>query len=286
MQAGESHVPPCYCAAGVNNRRPICRRGAFSSYNPESFIMLIANAALPVWQAIFLIFLSFGSLIIALYCLLFMVPLKKFVQRIESLGGGMEGIKSHLSGIEAYFEKELQRMESSRAERIDHLKTVTEERFEAVERKMQDMEKTLQRQENTGNALGESMESMQQELQETMSTCANMERRLREMRRDMSVQGEETEGKLQKQVRESFYELEATMLSTLEVLRDELLPPKKDGTPHDSASSFSPVSRKKGPHAGEQEPTDSKIISAGPLFSRSEPPDRDPDKSEDDDNGR
>lgn len=248
--------------------------------------MLIANAALPVWQAIFLIVLSFGSLVIALYCLLFMVPLKKFVQRIESLGGGMEGIKSHLSGIEAYFEKELQRMESRREERIDHLKTVTEERFETVEHKMQDMEKAMERHQNTGNAVGDAMESMQQELQETMSTCANMERRLREMRRDMSVQGEETEGKLQKQVRESFYELEATMLSTLEVLRDELLPPKKNGTPHDPASPFSPVSRKKGLHADEQEPADSKIISAGPLFSRSESPDHDPGKSEDDDNGR
>ncbi len=235
----------------------------------------IASAGLAAWQAVVLIILSFGSLVIALYCLLFMVPLKKFVQRIESLGGGMEGIKNHLSGVEAHFDGELRRIESSQADRIDHISAEAARRVETVEQEVREAMNAASRLGNMCHTLEESLKEMQEQLKLGADRSAGIEGRLRELRRDMSVQAEETEGKLQNEVKESFYELEATILATLEVLRDELLPPKKELSVRDPGAVFSPSSQKKTRHRDDQEPPDNKIISAGPLFARPETPKRD-----------
>lgn len=240
----------------------------------------IANVAMPAWQAIFLILLSFGSLGIALYCLLFMVPLKKFVQRIESLGGGMDGIKRHLDGVEAYFEKELQQIRSSGAGAIDEVRTENKQRLVDVEKKMHDVADAVARLRSGREELEKSIHTANKGLAESKAGWEEIEARLRELQHDISVMAEETEGKLQRQVKESFYELEATVLATLEVLRDELLPAeeKSDSRGRTHRSSFK--SGGKSAHRREDEVRDSKIISAGPLFSQPPPP-----GEEDDDGG-
>ena len=67
----------------------------------------LAVVALRNWQWVVLIVLCFGSLIIALYCLLFMVPLKSFVERINSLGGGMKGIRAYIEGVKSETERQI-----------------------------------------------------------------------------------------------------------------------------------------------------------------------------------
>ncbi len=237
-------------------------------------MLYFANVAMPAWQAIFLILLSFGSLGIALYCLLFMVPLKKFVKHIESLGGGMEGLKKHLSGIETYFGKELERIESRLGESIDSAKIENEQQLEILGQQAEKTADTLKRFENARDALEKSVENLHADFESNKKTHESFQNQLRELQRDMSVLAEETEGKLQREVRESFYELEATVLATLEVLRDEMLPYKHEDdfhntdTPGDTSGTHKNSKNKR-----ENDTEDSKIISAGPLFSRSDPSD-------------
>ena len=232
----------------------------------------IANVTLPAWQAIFLILLSFGSLIIALYCLFFMVPLKKFVRRIESLGGGVEGLKNHLSGVETYVEKELQRIESLQADQLDSVKTDSEERLHVLREQVEQAQESLNRLKNTCDTLEVTAEDQQKKLADITGNNENIERRLKELQRDMNVVTEEAHGKVQKEVSKAFQELEATVLSTLEVLRDELLVARKSGDADGSRPPrFQPESHSEDQHREGEDMPGSKIISAGPLFSRSDP---------------
>lgn len=231
----------------------------------------IASVPLPAWQAVFLIILSFGSLVIALYCLLFMVPLKKFVHRIESLGGGMEGIKKHLNGVEDYFKKELDRIHTSHEESLDEVKRNADKRIKEAEQRSEEVIESLQRVESQTEDFSRSLDEFKSGLEAGCRKTEKLETIIEELKRDMAVLGEETEGKLQKRVRESYYELEANVLATLEVLRDELLPPAEPSGsgPGKSDAPGKGASEDRKIYREDTEQGESKIISAGPLFSRS-----------------
>ena len=65
-------------------------------------------------QALVLTAFSCLSLVIALYCLLFMVPVKRFWERIRTLGGGLKGIEAHVDGVRSKVSRRLEEVEEDR----------------------------------------------------------------------------------------------------------------------------------------------------------------------------
>ncbi|MDP6106987.1 MAG: hypothetical protein QGI33_00935 [Candidatus Brocadiia bacterium] len=156
-------------------------------------------------QALLLIALCFGSLIIALYCVIFMVPVKRFMARIHSLGGGMKGLEAHLSG----------------------LKSETDSRIAALEESLAGQTAGV---EGELHGLRQELEQLQVAVREDAATAAALGRRVDALVKAMTgvesefqtVSGELRE-KLRQEVADSYQGIESSVLSALEAVRDEML---------------------------------------------------------------
>jgi archaellum component FlaC len=178
---------------------------------------------LETWQAIFLILLCFTSLIIALYCLFFMVPLKSFMNRINSLGGGMEGMRAHLQGIRNKIEKQISAMESDISrkredDREEFIAGITDLRHATAR-----LEQKLQESERTANSLQANIKDSTVRTRNLASEVKAIREDLNELQNDFAVFREELNGSLRQMVSNSYMELEATVLSSLEAIQEEIL---------------------------------------------------------------
>ncbi|KPK62493.1 MAG: hypothetical protein AMK73_05990, partial [Planctomycetes bacterium SM23_32] len=112
---------------------------------------------MPQWQTIVLIIVSFSSLIIALYCLFFMVPVKRFWERVRSLGGGMKGIESHVDGVRDEIRGRLSNLEMAAERQLAESREATQGALDKLARDNRETRRELER-------LRADMQSLQAEL--------------------------------------------------------------------------------------------------------------------------
>ena len=197
--------------------------------------------AFSTWLGVLLIVLCFGSLLIALYCLLFTVPLNSFVQRVNSLGGGMRGIRAH----------------------VDDMLSQTDRRIAEMQRLMH---------EGMEEGLRESRAELEQHARSVAELRADLNalhEQLADLRNDSEVLEGELAGRVRTLVSESYRALAGTVLGAHEAVRDEMLRgAKKLRHPHDPRPPTGRWGERGQSDAHRQ--SERKIISALPLFGDTE----------------
>ena len=167
---------------------------------------------MPQWMAVVLIFVAFGSLIIALYCLFFMVPVKRFWERINSLGGGMKGIEAHLSGVRDEFARRLNELESSTGQQIEEGRQAAQATLDRLGRDCRGVQREME-------VLRKELESLQAVAQSTRS----LTRELQQLRGDFDGLDVELRESVRQLVADSFASVESTVLSALDAVQEEIL---------------------------------------------------------------
>jgi hypothetical protein len=204
-------------------------------------------------QALLLIALCFGSLIIALYCAIFMVPVKRFMARIHSLGGGMKGLEAHLSGLKSETDTRIAALEESLAGQTAGL----EGGLHGLRRELEQLQVAVQEDAATAAAFGRRVDAL-------VKTMAGVESEFR------TASGELRET-LRRDVTDSCQGIESTVLSALEAVRDEMLrETRKLRAARDWGAHARPSTQGRlgGPlyrETGRRGPD--KIISTGALFA-------------------
>lgn len=237
---------------------------------------------LETWQAIFLILLCFTSLIIALYCLFFMVPLKSFMNRINSLGGGMEGMRAHLQGVRNKIEKQISALEDDITRKREDDREAFTAGITNLRQAAAKLEQKLQENEEAINSLQSNIKDSTAQNRKFARELKAVREDLNELQNDFAVFKDELNGSLRRMVSNSYMELEATVLSSLEAIQEEILwtcgkgehtsNRRPNGDRPRSKPSLNDIT-----HAFHKETH--KIISAQPLFpdnsSKPSPPEDD-----------
>jgi hypothetical protein len=218
------------------------------------------------WKEIALILISTGALIMALYCLLFMVPVKRFLARVRSLGGGVKGMEALVEGIHEDVCRRLSELEASVQDQIGHARESSQQTVERLAKDTRQARRDLER-------LRGDLQSLQAELRTTASGGANAAQSVEELaKRLQQFQGDfdQLDVKLRESVRtlvaDSFRGVESTVLTALDGLQQEMLAERPRGaTP---ARTFVPRRRPSRPapeFGGNGTPHPETIIE--PLFA-------------------
>ncbi|MCD6416995.1 MAG: hypothetical protein J7M08_09920 [Planctomycetes bacterium] len=200
------------------------------------------------------------SLIVALYCLIFMVPVKRFLERIRSLGGGLEGVQTHVRGVRDDIIRRLQAVEGRTEEQLAAGAEDLEKRLrklhkqgDAAKRRLDTAAKDL---ESIRDELGATADGARQALQrvETLSS------RLEQMRTEFEALEVELREAIRREVTDSFSTVESRALAALDAIQEQILyGATESGVPPPSA----PL---RGPGAGARRKRGN-IISVEPLFA-------------------
>ena len=234
-------------------------------------IVYPAVAILETWQAVVLILLCFGSLIIALYCLFFMVPLKSFVRRINSLGGGVRGIRAHVNGVRSETEKRISVMEEVLRNELGKLRADLQGALDAAADSASRAHSGLQGLERTVQHFQAQLREHSSDGRKLSEGLAHMRKELSDLRNDLDVVEVELRGSVSQLASDSYKQLEATVLGALEVLQDEMLraADKLRGSGERPASWKPSPSARIGTTSGKdsRRRASGKIIPAEPLFA-------------------
>jgi len=199
------------------------------------------------WHEVVLIIFSCASLITALYCLFFMVPVKRFWERIDSLGGGVKGVEAYVDGVHDEVRRKLSEMESSVRHQISQARESSNEAVARLAKDSRqarrDMERfrgdlqSLQAELRTAAAdsgkLGQAVESLSNRLHQIQDDLDGLDVKLRESVRQL--------------VAESFKSVESTVLSALDAIQEEMI--ALGPRPHATPAPFGPH-RPSRPQAG------------------------------------
>ena len=181
-----------------------------------------------------LILFSVGALIIALWCLFFMVPVKRFWERMETLGGGLKGIEGYVDEVHRDLCQKLSEMETMMRQQVSQAQETTQE---AVDQAAEDGRKASRELDR----LRADLQALQAELRDTATNSTRMTHNVEALSKRLgSLQDEFTslDVKLEQSVKqrtmESFKELEATVLSALDAIQEEMVgkPLRRQGEPH------------------------------------------------------
>ena len=225
----------------------------------------LAVVVLLTWQWVLLIVLCFGSLIIALYCLLFTVPLKSFVERINSLGGGMKGMRSYVDGVRGETEERIaavqEQLEGELNESHAELRGAIDSAVERASR----AQAGLQKLDRAAQSLQTGLRDNACDVGNLSAGLATVHKELQELRSDFEALQAELRGAVGQMVSDSYQQLEGTVLSALEALKDGML---RGGTvPHPPRDhALRPLSDGT-PAKDSRRRTSDKIIAAEPLFA-------------------
>jgi len=234
----------------------------------------LAAVVFPTWQAVVLILLCFVSLLISLYCLLFMVPLKSFVARINLLGGGMKGIETHVDGIRSETERRMAALEKQIRDGMDQLRAEVQAATNATGDKAAHLQESIQKLERAAHNLQAEVRATASDTRKMEAALATFRAGMEEVQNDFSALEGELRSTVNQQVNVSYQKLESTVLSALQAVRDDMLrgasrlrtwqapspPPPPPITPKLTSNGWKDARRKPG----------SKIISAEPLFADAE----------------
>jgi len=262
---------------------------------------VIAAVTFQLWQVITLILLCCASLIVSLYCLLFMVPVKRFWEHIESLGGGVEGIENHVEGVADELTQRLQSIERRTKELIEEnvatLRQAMKERTITLQARIREAALRAQEASKGLHEIRQSLGPLRNTLQEQSDNNSRLSKsvdslaeRVEQLQRDFESLDVELRESLQQLASDSYQRLEGTVLSALDAIQNQIL--RGVERPHPVAET-PPVERlilrQEPPSEDSRRGKTRKIISAGPLFSsvektqdRPEEPGEKPPSTEDD----
>lgn len=178
---------------------------------------------MPTWMQVVLIFVSFGALIIACYCLFFMVPVKRFWERIRSLGGGMKGIEAHLSGVRDELDRRLNELASSARQQISESREAAQATLDRLAKDGRGARRDLE-------ALRKDLQSLQAQLRgatadnsKVTQSLQSLTRELHQLRGDFDALDVELRESVRQLVGDSFASVESTVLSALDAFQEEML---------------------------------------------------------------
>ena len=226
----------------------------------------LAVVVLPTWQWVLLIVLCFGSLIIGLYCLLFMVPLKSFVERINSLGGGMKGIRSYVEGVRSETEERIAAVQEQVAAGLKESQTELRSAVDSAAQKAGQAQAGLQRLERAAQSLQAELRDNASAVRDLSAGLAAMRKESEELRSDFEALQSELRGSVDQKVSDSYQQLEGTVLSALEALKDGML--RAATAQHPPSATHVPRPTFEGsPAKDPRRRQPDKIIRAEPLFA-------------------
>lgn len=238
---------------------------------------LLGAVVFSTWQGIFLILLCFGSLGIAIYCLLFMVPVKSFMQRINSLGGGMEGIRSHVDGVRMEVEERIEEVERALGEQLEEVSRRSREDTAQLRKKLRSASQTLRKLDSGVRELREELSRAQTHREDLQRSAKSLGAGVRDLRHDFKALEEELDAQVRQTVAGSYQQIEGTVLSALKAVQKDMLRVSRGLRKGGPGSTVPRKGRGKGGKKGaqkgksksdrQQEP--GKIISAEPLFGES-----------------
>lgn len=175
------------------------------------------------WQWVVLIVFCCASLIISLYCLFFMVPVKRFWERIRSLGGGMEGIEAHVHGVRDEIGRRLSELESSTQQQVAQSRESAQSSLDRLARESRETQRGLEK-------LRKDLQALQAELRQTaadsMKVAQGVEsltEQLHQLRGDFDALDVELRESVRQLVAGSFNSVESTVLSALEAIQGEIV---------------------------------------------------------------
>jgi len=257
----------------------------------------VAAAVFHLWQALLLVSLCCAALIISLYCLIFMVPVKRFWERIESLGGGMKGIKSHMEGVANELNRRIDEMERTTQQLVEENRAALRK---SVRETGGELQKKVREVSGVARQAAQEMKKLERELDSLKGAVAQhgtarnqlvrrvdfAGERLEQLQSDFESLELELRESTRQLVAESYQQLEATVLSALDAIQNQML--RGLGRPHRVEHSAARGEEDRlGP--GMESDSDStrsedagKIISAGPLFT---PVQKDGEDAEEEDAG-
>ncbi len=226
-------------------------------------------------QGIVLILLCFASLIIALYCLLFMVPLKRFVAKINSLGGGMKGIRAHVAGLQSETQKKIGALRESVTEELDGTRQELQDAVGALAKEMLQAQAGVQRLDRATHNLQAGLRDDASDVRKLSATVNTLRKEAAELRNDFEALEVELHGSVRQLVSDSSQQLEGTVLSALEAVQDEMLRgTRKLRASRNSASGPGPGGPRprlgRPVYKGSHGRPSGKIVAAEPLFSELE----------------
>lgn len=242
----------------------------------------MAAVVLPTWQWVLLMSLCFGSLTIALYCLLFMVPLKSFVQKVNSLGGGMEGIRKYVDGLRSETEKRIASVQGHLQQELEQTRAEFRGAMDALTQSTRQAQSGIQKLDGEVQGLQTELRGTVSEMGEMSAGLGKIHKQLGELRNDFDVLQVELRGSVQQLVSDSYQQIEGTVLSALEAVKDEMLRGAgKLQASRDPGPTLRPASPRPlvGPrYKPSRRRPSSKIISAEPLFANLEKVEKGPAK--------
>ncbi|MHC4592258.1 MAG: hypothetical protein ACYS8L_06135 [Planctomycetota bacterium] len=225
---------------------------------------------MPQWQQVVLIIVGFGALIIALYCLFFMVPVKRFWERINSLGGGIEGVESHVAGVHDEIAGRLAALEEATREQIAENREAAQSRLERLAKDSRESQRELDRLRKDVQALQAGLRQAGSDDMKVGRSLESLAKQLQQLRGDFDALDVELRESVRQLVSDSFNTVESTVLSALDAVQEEIL----YGASEPSSRSTKALQPRQKPDrrppsgfgGAERSPGD-KIIPIEPLFA-------------------
>jgi len=244
------------------------------------------------WQVLLLILLSCASLIIALYCLFFMVPIKRFWERIESLGGGMKGIETHVEGVRRETQGRIRDLEKEAKTSLEDQGRRLHGRIKTIASETQQTRDALAGLSEETATMRSDVSRQHEELEQLRKALDSLSRTLEQVHGDFNNLSAELAESVRRQASESYQEIESIVLAALDAIQNEILLRAEESRETVEADPRARRGRHSsgGASQGWRSRSDSspKIISAAPLFAELDRPssEREERQQADDENGQ
>jgi len=222
------------------------------------------------WQAVVLIVVSIAAFIMSLYCLLFMVPFKRFrrfIERIDSLGGGMKGVENHVDGVREEIKARLTELEEGTRKQLAESRQGASAAADKLIREHREAQRELER-------MRRDVQSLQAELRaasaDTMKASQNSEaltKQLQQLRSDFDALDVELRESVRQLVADSLSTVESTVLSALDAMQEEIFYGTSGSPrPNKPVPPRTEPTRPASVFGGTDRPARENIIPVGPLF--------------------
>jgi len=212
-------------------------------------------------QALVLTAFSCLSLVIALYCLLFMVPVKRFWERIRTLGGGLKGIEAHVDGVRSKVSRRLEEVEERAQQQLEDCRRKLQEGLDKLAQQGRQTRRRLEEMHKELESVREALRGSSTEGRQLARRVQALTGEVQGMRGDLEGLDAELRQSVRRKVADAFSSVESTVLATLEAIQEEILYGVSDAGNRPSGSARPRTGRV--PTRG----TRGNIITVEPLFA-------------------
>jgi uncharacterized protein YoxC len=224
------------------------------------------------WQEVVLIVVAVAAFVMSLYSLLFMVPFKRFrrfIERIDSLGGGMKGIETHVEGVRDEIKARLAELEEGTRKQLAETRQGATAAVDKLLREHREVQRELERLRKDVQSLQAELRASAADTMKVGQSCEALTKQLQQLRNDFDALDVELRESVRQLVAESLSTVESTVLSALDAVQEEILygtsgstGPGKPMPPRQEPARPSPIFS-----APERQSRDN-IIPVGPLFMK------------------